>query len=118
MINPLGFTLEHFDAVGRYRKDENGKPVDATGGYRTRNGEILNFSGVRDLATFLANSEETHSAFVEQLFHGLIKQPIRAFGSQTRSVLRQKFVENNFNIRKLVIEIVATAALPRSEQTP
>ncbi len=118
MINPLGFTLEHFDAVGRYRKDENGKPVDASGGYRTRNGEIVNFSGVRDLATFLANSEETHSAFVEQLFHGLIKQPIRAFGSQTRSVLRQKFVENNFNIRKLVIEIVATAALPRSEQTP
>ncbi len=118
MINPLGFTLENFDAVGRYRKDENGKPVDATGGYRTRSGEILKFAGVRDLATFLANSEETHSAFVEQLFHGLIKQPIRAFGSQTRSELKQKFVENNFNIRKLVIEIVSTAALPKQIVNP
>ncbi len=118
MINPLGFTLESFDAVGRYRKDENGKPVDASGGYRTRSGDLVKFAGVRDLATFLANSEETHSAFVEQLFHGLIKQPIRAFGSQTRSELKQKFIENNFNIRKLVIDIVATAALPRLERTP
>ena len=38
MINPLGFTLEHFDAVGRYRKEEKGKPIDATGSYETRSG--------------------------------------------------------------------------------
>ena len=118
MINPLGFTLENFDAVGRYRKDENGKPVDATGGYRTRSGATIKFAGVRDLATFLANSEETHSAFVEQLFHGLIKQPIRAYGSQTRSILRQKFVDNNFNIRKLVAEIVSTAVLTATDSEP
>ena len=30
MINPLGFTLEHFDAVGRFRKEEHGKPIDAS----------------------------------------------------------------------------------------
>ena len=39
MINPLGFTLEHFDALGRYRKEEKGKPIDATGSYETRSGE-------------------------------------------------------------------------------
>ena len=31
MINPLGFTLEHFDALGRYRKEEKGRPIDAMG---------------------------------------------------------------------------------------
>ena len=82
MINPLGFTLEHFDAVGRFRKDEKGKPIDATGTYQTRTGETVTFAGARSLATFLAGSEETHAAFVEQLFHHLVKQPIRAFGSQ------------------------------------
>ena len=30
MINPLGFTLEHFDAVGRFRKEELGKPIVAS----------------------------------------------------------------------------------------
>ncbi len=118
MINPLGFTLEHFDAVGRFRKEENGKLVNATGAYRTRNGELLNFTGVNDLAKFLADSPETHSAFVEQLFHFLVKQPIRAFGSNTRETLRASFVKDNFNIHRLMVEIIATAALTTSESKP
>src|SRR5207248_6057188 len=30
MINPLGFTLENFDALGRYRAQEKGRPINAT----------------------------------------------------------------------------------------
>lgn len=118
MINPLGFTLEHFDAVGRFRKDENGKAVNATGAYRTRKGELVKFNGVNDLAKFLADSPETHSAFVEQLFHFLVKQPIRAFGTNTRETLRTSFVQDNFNIHRLMVEIIATAALTTSEVKP
>lgn len=116
MINPLGFTLEHFDAVGRFRKEENGKPVVATGAYRTRHGDTVKFNGVRDLANFLADSQETHAAFVEQLFHAFIKQPIRAYGSQTKESLRLTFVHQNFHIRKLLVEIIATSALTTAEQ--
>lgn len=111
MINPLGFTLEHFDAVGRYRPDEKGRPIDATGAYQTRSGELVKFTGVRDLATFLASSEETHEAFVEQLFHHLVKQPIRAFGSQTLPDLRESFAGHGLSIRRLVVEILASSAL-------
>ena len=118
MINPLGFTLEHFDAVGRFRKEELGKPIVASGAYRTRHGDTVQFNGVRDLANFLANSPETHAAFVEQLFHALIKQPIRAYGSQTKDSLRQTFVQENFNIRKLLVEIIATSALTPVESKP
>ena len=118
MINPLGFTLEHFDAVGRFRKDENGKPIVATGAYRTRGGETIQFDGVRDLAKYLADSPETHAAFVEQLFHGVIKQPIRAYGSQTKESLKESFVRENFSIRKLMVEIIAASALtPVDEKT-
>ena len=111
MINALGFTLEHFDAVGRYRKDEKGRPIDATGSYETRAGELVKFDGVQGLATFLAGSEETHTAIVQQLFHHLVKQPIRAFGRQTLSELRQFFAAHDFNLRKLMVEIMATSAL-------
>lgn len=110
MINPLGFTLEHFDAVGRYRANENGKPVDSTGVYITRTGERKSFSDIHELADFLAATEETHAAFVDQLFHNLIKQPIRAYGLQTPEVLRDAFRNQQFNIRQLMIEIAATAA--------
>jgi Protein of unknown function (DUF1592)/Protein of unknown function (DUF1588)/Protein of unknown function (DUF1585)/Protein of unknown function (DUF1595)/Protein of unknown function (DUF1587)/Planctomycete cytochrome C len=32
LIDPVGFSLEQFDAVGRWRTREQGKPVDAAGG--------------------------------------------------------------------------------------
>jgi hypothetical protein len=30
-IDPFGFALEHYDAIGRWRDEEAGRPVDATG---------------------------------------------------------------------------------------
>jgi hypothetical protein len=115
MINPLGFTLENFDAVGRYRKEEQGKPIDATGSYRTPNGDVVKFTGARELAVFLATSNETHSAIVEQLFQNLIKQQILAYGPNTLANLRQEFVKHDFNLRRLAVDIITTAAL--TEQT-
>ena len=118
MINPLGFTLEHFDAVGRFRRDDQGKPVDATGAYITRTGDRKTFADIRDLAEFLAATDETHAAFVDQLFHNLIKQPIRAYGLQTPDELRAAFATHQFNIRQLMVEIATTAALanpPKSD---
>ena len=101
MINPLGFSLEHFDAVGRFRREEKGRPIDATGVYQTRHGKMVQFTGVRDLASFLAASEETHSAFVEQLFHYLVKQPIRAFGPDELPSSKESFAKHDFNLRRL-----------------
>lgn len=115
MINPLGFTLENYDAVGRFRKDENGKPIDSTGGYHTRSGAEVKFANVRDLATFLANSPEVHDAFVEQVFHHLVQQPVRAYGASKPAELRQAFERNRYNIRKLMIEIIATTSLHKGE---
>lgn len=111
MINPLGYTLEHFDAVGRFRKEEKGKPIDATGTYQARSGETVSFAGARALAAFLAGSEETHTAFIQQLFHYLVKQPVRAFGSQESSKLREYFASHDFHVRKLMVEIIASSAL-------
>ena len=59
MINPLGFSMEHFDAVGRFRKQEKGRPIDAGGTYQTRDGSLVKFAGVRELAEYLTKSQET-----------------------------------------------------------
>lgn len=122
MINPLGFAFENFDAVGRIRKKEQGKPIDASGTYQLRTGEAVKFGSVRKLATFLAESDETHEAFVEQLFHYIVKQPIRAFGPTAESDLEKSFAQHDYNIRRLLIEIATTAALydnkpPKSQVT-
>jgi hypothetical protein len=33
LMDPIGFSLENFDAIGRWRTMEDDKPVDATGGF-------------------------------------------------------------------------------------
>ncbi len=66
--------------------------------------------GARELAAFLAGSEETHAAFVEQLFHYMVKQPVRAFGTDRAERLRRFFAENGFHIRRLLVEIATVAA--------
>ncbi|MEX2175371.1 MAG: hypothetical protein WD872_13500, partial [Pirellulaceae bacterium] len=91
--------------------EEQGQPIDASGSYLTQSGEAVQFGGVRDLAKFLAASEETHAAFVQQLFHNQVKQPVLAFGSETLADLRQLFERHEFNIRKLTVQIIATSAL-------
>ncbi|MDR3633210.1 MAG: DUF1592 domain-containing protein [Isosphaeraceae bacterium] len=111
LINPLGYALEHFDAIGRYRDQENGRTIDAKGSYLARAGDPVAFDGARALATFLASSEETHAAFVEKLFRHTVKAPVQAFGPHALPTLRQSFARNNFHIRKLLIEIATTSAL-------
>lgn len=110
MINPLGFPLEHFDPVGRFRKSEKNKAIDASGSYRSRTGKTVRFDGARPLADFLANSPETHQSFVKQMFHYNVQQPILAFGVQTPTELTKSFAAQKFNIRKLLAAIATRVA--------
>jgi cytochrome c553 len=110
VINPLGFPLENFDAVGRYREKEKGKPIDATGAYKTRVGTETKFAGPLELAQFLAGSGEVHAAFTEKLFHHLVKQPVRAYGSDKLNELRKAFVKDGYSVRKLIVAIAVTGA--------
>ena len=118
MINPLGFGLEHFDAVGRFRADERGKPIDANGLYEPPSGEVTKYVGARQLGTILAASDETHTAFVEQLFHHMVQQPIRAFGPARLPELRRFFADHGYNVRSLLVEIVAGSASVSSNPAP
>jgi hypothetical protein len=111
IINPLGFTLENFDAVGRYREQDHGKAVDATGSYKTRSGQTFTVKGARELGAFLAGSDEAHEAFVEQMFHHLVQQPVRAYGANTLDELKKSFAANRFNIRKLAVEIMVESVM-------
>lgn len=116
MINPLGFALEEFDAIGRYRETENpsgaAKPIDPSGSYLPREGSEARFRGARELAAYAATSRDAQEAFVQSLFHALVKQPARAWGPETLERLRQSFVAGGFNIPGLLVDIMTVAALP------
>ena len=114
IINPLGFSLENFDGVGRFRTIDNGKKVDAASDFLTSDGETIRLTGARDVAEYAVRSEEGHKAFVKQLFQQLVKQPASAFGPNTLDNLRRSFESSEFNIQKLVLEITQFAVLQGS----
>jgi hypothetical protein len=59
-MDPVGFALENYDAVGRLRLTEEGVPVDASGGLP----DGSRFTGVRGLEDALRKRPEV---FVETL---------------------------------------------------
>jgi hypothetical protein len=111
VINPLGFSLEHYDAVGRFRTREGERPIDAASDYTTDDGKTIRLTGARDLARFAAESEQAQNAFIEQLFHHLVKQPMLAYGPDISNQLRRSFVESGYSVKKLLVDIMAVSAL-------
>lgn len=109
-INGLGFALEHFDAVGRYRETDRSKPIDASGVYLSRDEKEIKFANAAELADYLANSPDAHRAFVSRMFQHLVKQPVAAYGVQRLDELTDKFVSSGYNIRDLMVEIAVIAA--------
>ncbi len=110
VINPLGFSLEHYDAVGRYRTREGDRPINAVSDFPTDDGGTLRLTGARDVAEFAAGSEHARNSFIEQLFHQVVKQPMLAYDPDIMRRLRQSFVESGFNMQKLMVEIATVSA--------
>jgi hypothetical protein len=80
LIDPVGFGLERFDAVGAYRERENSLPIDSDGDLGDL--EVLGadthapYHSLRELAQLLAGSERAHACLSRQLLryaHGQLE---------------------------------------------
>lgn len=111
VINPLGFSLEHYDAVGRFRTSDNELPINAVSEYTTDEGQTIRLAGARDVAEFAARSDQAQNGFIEQLFHQVVKQPMLAYGPDVMGRLRLSFIASDFNMQKLLVEIATLSAL-------
>ncbi|MEM9462561.1 MAG: DUF1588 domain-containing protein [Myxococcota bacterium] len=63
LMDPMGYTLEHFDPIGRYRTDEHGLPVDATAEVF---GNTVN--GAAELGAWLRDTPMTDACMVRNLY--------------------------------------------------
>ncbi len=60
-MDPIGFGFEQYDVVGRFRTQENGVPVDATGEIV---GPGLKFNGLKELVDHLADNDAVRQCMV------------------------------------------------------
>lgn len=68
LMDPIGFGFEQYDAIGRWRTEENGLPIDASGEVHASADIDGEFVGAVELAHRLAGSEQARSCFATQWY--------------------------------------------------
>lgn len=118
VINPLGFSLENFDAIGRWRTKDNNKPVNAVSEFDNEEGKKVRLSGPRDIVNYVSNNPSGHRAFIRHLFNHIVKQQIPSYGAKTLDDLQRSFADSDCNIQKLVVEIALVATMDGVKTQP
>ncbi len=62
-LNPPGFAFEHYDAMGRWRAEDNGETVDASGTLDLWSGESFAFADGVELARQLSTSTQVQDCY-------------------------------------------------------
>ena len=73
----MGFAFENYDAIGKYRELDRGKPVNAADSY-TLDGQLKSFTNGVELSQLLAEAKETHACYVQNMMSYLHGRPLAA----------------------------------------
>ena len=102
-MDPLGFALENFDAVGRWRQDEAGTPVDASGSLP----DGTTFSGPSELRELL---EQRQTQFVgtviEKLLTYALGRGIEFHDMPAVRTIARQAASNDYRWSALVLGVV------------
>ncbi|MEM9461262.1 MAG: DUF1588 domain-containing protein [Myxococcota bacterium] len=108
-IDGIGFPFEHYDSLGRYRTEDNGYPVDASGELIGTDVDGPVASGV-DLAERLAISRTAHDCMVTQWYRYAMHRDEQPEDDQTLQQLRDEFWEDGGVIPNLLVDLVSSPA--------
>jgi hypothetical protein len=102
-LDPLGFALENYDLVGRWRdRYENGREVD-TSGMLLR---LHQFSGaVQFRRTLLDEQDRIARAFVEHLLRFALVRPLQPADQLTIDGILRRAAADDYPLRSLVREV-------------
>lgn len=108
LMDPLGFGLENYDAVGVYRSTDAGKTIDASGKFPDGRA----FNGAKQLSTVLAADPRFAACVTEQLYVYALGRGVEHtaghLDTQTVDGLAKGFLSGGLRLRTL-LESVATS---------
>jgi hypothetical protein len=103
VLDPIGLGLEHFDAIGRYRRTyADGEAVDAAGTLPT--GE--EFDGLLELSDILANDERLTDCVVQKLMTYALSREIVASDASYRRQIEDGWAADGLGLASLLRRIV------------
>ncbi|MEO6602825.1 MAG: DUF1592 domain-containing protein [Polyangiaceae bacterium] len=75
LFNPLGNAFENYDAIGKYRTTDQGKPVNAADSY-VLDGQLQSFNNGIELSKLLSETKEVHACYVQNMLTYLHGQEV------------------------------------------
>lgn len=115
VLDPAGFALENYDAVGQWRDQENGVTIDASGSLSPIGGE---FDGPIQLVNMIANANTTMSCFAENWTTYAYGRALDAQDDCTVASVQQAFINSGYDVKELLLALTQTDAflyLPKQE---
>ena len=109
LMDDIGFGLENFDGIGVFRLVENGVTLDTVSNLDG----LGEFDGARELGTLLRQSPAVTRCLVRNLFRhatGHLEVPGEA---EALKDLDQAFEDNEYRMKELLAELVASPAFLR-----
>ncbi|HAA88383.1 MAG: DUF1592 domain-containing protein [Verrucomicrobiales bacterium] len=102
-LDPLGFALENFDAVGRWRDHyENGQVVDSSGKLFRK----YEFSGIIDFKDAILKEKDRFArALAAHLLSFALGREVTAADSQDLDLVAKITAERNYSLRTMIHEI-------------
>lgn len=110
LIDPIGFTFEHYDAIGRYRADDQGLPVDASGELLATEDVDGPVEGAIELSERLAESWQVQGCMVRQWVRFGLAREEREEDACELEQLRRELVLADGDLRELVVAIAGSEA--------
>ena len=114
LIDPVGFSLENFDVIGRWRELEAGREIDAGGSLPGQ----ANFAGVDGLEQAILNEPEAFvHTLTEKLMTFALGRGVEPLDRPTIREIVRKAQHDNYRFRTIVQGIVESPAfLHRSSE--
>ena len=108
LIDPPGFTLEHYDDAGRWRATDDGLPVDAAVSLEL-DGAPVTMNGARSLGESLARSCGVQACAVRNFLEFAVG-PLRPADELSLTELQGAFAQSGFNLKELLIAVTGSKA--------
>ena len=106
-MDPIGFALENFDALGRYRAEENGRPLEVTS--TLPDGTVVDgIEGVRRLV--LRDPALFVEAMTGKLLMYALTRNIQHYDQPTIRVIARESARQNYTFASLVQGVVNSVA--------
>ncbi len=110
LMNPIGFLFEHYDGIGQWRDQQNGKDIDASGDVIQTEDLDGTYYGAVELGQAMAQSEQVQQCVASQWFRFAYNRTVTEADACNLAQLNEAFAASDFNIRDLLLELTQTNA--------